>query len=75
MNTHQRTRRRAQLGCVHRTRQEAVDALISEDTSAWYEFREPRTPCPCCGGGVAIGGVDPCIVCFARTRRRRRVVA
>ena len=59
------------LGCRHRTIAQTLHVIQLEDAMADAEGRPPRTPCPCCGGGVAVAGVRPCVGCYHRERERQ----
>ena len=64
--------RSSALGCKHKTVEYTLETIAMEKRMAIAADRSPRTPCACCGGGVAVGGVDPCVICYQRERGRRR---
>ena len=66
---------RKALGCRHKSRAETLETIQMELRMAIATDNAPRTPCPCCGGGVAVGGVDWCVVCFQVEREQRRAKA
>lgn len=61
------------IGCPHSSPADAVVRIILEEQRAYAEGRPPRTPCPCCGSGVAVGGTAPCVVCLNPERERQRL--